>query len=194
MRKKLLILTGPIGIGKSTITRKVYELAVSRGYKISGVISPPLYDENGIKVGFFAEDISSGERWILGRNDNAVSLKGPVWGKYTFSEEGFEKAVRALKRAHSDGCDLLILDEVGPLELLCGKGFRPFLELLTGETVTNLLIVVRPSLIKEVLKVLNRKDIALFHADIENRDRLPANIVDELRHTVSSSIRPRQSK
>jgi nucleoside-triphosphatase THEP1 len=190
MHKKLLILTGPIGIGKSTIAKKVYELAVSRGYKISGVLSPPLYDENGRKVGFFGEDISSGERWVLGRNDNAASLKGPVWGRYTFSDEGFTKAVQVLKRALSDGCDLLILDEVGPLELICGKGLRPFIELLAGEIRTNLLIVVRPSLVKEIRKILNRKDTVLFHAGIKNRDKLSANIVDELLHTGATDTSP----
>ncbi|UCB46486.1 MAG: hypothetical protein JSV25_03415 [Spirochaetota bacterium] len=190
MRGKLIILTGHTGIGKSSICRRVCALASEKGYRISGILSPPLYDDSGLKVGFLAEKISDGEKWELARNDNNPSAKGPVWGQYTFSEKGFRKAVRALKQGLSGKFDLIVLDEVGPLELLQGKGFRPFMDLLVKENQTDLLIVVRPTLIKEIQEVLKRNDIILFHAYIKNRNKLPSLIVDELRCTENVNTNP----
>ena len=187
MHGKLIILTGQTGIGKSSICRRVCTLASEKGYRISGILSPPLYDDSGLKVGFLAEKIPDGEKWELARNDNNPSVKGPVWGQYTFSEKGFKKAAKVLKEALTGNYDIIVIDEVGPLELLRGEGFRPFIDLLVKENQTDLLIVVRPTLIKEIQEVLKRNDIILFHADIKNRDTLPSLIVSELRCTKNVS-------
>jgi len=55
----------------------------------------------------------------------------------------------AIKRAVESRCDLVVIDEVGPLEL-GGKGLMPAVELALASPV-NLLIVVRSSL-KEALQ------------------------------------------
>ena len=50
----------------------------------------------------------------------------------------------AIKRAVESRCDLVVIDEVGPLEL-SGKGLMPAVELTLASPV-NVLIVVRSSL------------------------------------------------
>jgi len=52
----------------------------------------------------------------------------------------------AIKRAVESRCDLVVIDEVGPLEL-GGKGLMPAVELALASPV-NVLIVVRSSLRK----------------------------------------------
>jgi len=70
-------------------------------------------------------------------------------GDYTISRDGIIFACGAIKRAVESRCGLVVIDEVGPLELR-GKGLMPTVELALASPV-NVLIVVRSSL-REVLQ------------------------------------------
>ncbi len=70
-------------------------------------------------------------------------------GDYTISSRAIAFACGAIKRAVESRCDLVVIDEVGPLEL-CGKGLMPAVELALASPV-SVLIVVRSSL-KEALQ------------------------------------------
>jgi len=65
-------------------------------------------------------------------------------GDYTISRDGIIFACGAIKRAVESKCDLVVIDEVGPLELR-GNGLMPAVELALASAV-NALIVVRSSL------------------------------------------------
>jgi len=65
-------------------------------------------------------------------------------GDYTISRDGILFACGAIKRAVESKCDLVVIDEVGPLELR-GNGLMPAVELALASAV-NVLIVVRSSL------------------------------------------------
>jgi nucleoside-triphosphatase THEP1 len=105
-----------------------------------------------MKVGFEAVDVGSGERWLLARTDPSTILRqgsgqalrqgsgqgsghrrelsGPRVGPYSFDPAGLARALRVLRRAATAGCDLLMVDEIGPLELEQGQGFAPILDLI----------------------------------------------------------------
>ena len=65
-------------------------------------------------------------------------------GDYTISRDGILFACGAIERAVESKCDLVVIDEVGPLELR-GNGLMPAVELALASAV-NALIVVRSSL------------------------------------------------
>jgi nucleoside-triphosphatase THEP1 len=138
------------------------------------------------KVGFEAVDVGSGERWPLARTDQ--KLGGPQVGPYSFDPAGLSRAVRVLRRAAAlrqaqdtaAGCDLFMVDEIGPLELEQGKGFAPVLDLLPVEGPTHTLIVVRPALLDQVLLYLRGAECTVFNVTEENRDELPLRIVETL--------------
>jgi nucleoside-triphosphatase THEP1 len=131
-------------VGKTTVCQAVAELARRRGYRPGGVITPAIYacpeqsrrDSHGTKVGFEAVDVGSGERWPLARTDPSTSsghrrdLGGPQVGPYSFDPAALAKALRVLRRAATAGCDLFVVDEIGPLELEQGQGFAPILDLI----------------------------------------------------------------
>jgi len=48
-------------------------------------------------------------------------------------------------------CDLLVIDELGPLELKHNKGFTAALRLIGGDGAKVTCVVVRPSLLQTVL-------------------------------------------
>jgi len=130
------------------------------------------------KVGFEAVDVGSGERWPLAHTDQKTG--GPRVGPYNFDPAALARALKVLERAISAGCDLFMMDEIGPLELEQGKGFAPILDLiywrssrtcsapaeretsfatpeensedsLSGERPMHTLIVVRPALLDLLL-------------------------------------------
>lgn len=169
------MLTGKIGLGKTTACRKAVKKAVEKGIKAGGILTPPIYS-NGKKIGFSAEDLSTGERWILGSKDTGPGSTGTVFGMYRFLIGGFARAFGVLKTAIADRCGLIVLDEIGPLEVVHKKGFWRILETLFDVKDAYLLLVVRPSLIEDVKKMLGDRKILVFTLDRENRDNLPGKI------------------
>ena len=137
------------------------------------------------KVGFEAVDVGSGERWPLAHTDQKTG--GPRVGPYNFAPAALARALKVLERAISAGCDLFMMDEIGPLELEQGKGFAPILDLLPVEGPTHTLIVVRPALLDPLLLRLRdavrrpcRTEFTVFSVTEENRDELPLQIVETL--------------
>ena len=199
---QVILLTGRRSVGKTTVCQAVAELARRRGYRPGGVITPALYNNHGTKVGFEAVDVGSGERWPLARTDPSATLRqgsgqalrlcsgqgsghrqelgGPQVGPYSFDPAGLARALEVLKRAISAGCDLLMVDEIGPLELEQGKGFAPILDLLPAEGPTHTLIVVRPALLDQLLLHLRGTEFTVFTVNEENRNKLPLRIVEKL--------------
>jgi nucleoside-triphosphatase THEP1 len=173
-----ILLTGRRGEGKTTVCQAVAELAHRRGYQSGGVITPAFYDSHGAKVGFEAVDVGSGERWPLARTDK--ELGGPRVGPHSFEPAALDRALKVLRRAVSAGCDLFMVDEIGPLELEQDEGFAPILDLLPVEGLTHTLIVVRPALVDQLLLHLRDIECTVFSVTEENRDELPLRIVEEL--------------
>jgi len=121
-------------VGKTTVCQAVADLTRRRGYRPGGVITPALYSSHGAKLGFEAVDVGSGERWPLARTDQETG--GPRVGPYSLDPAGLARALKVLERAISAGCDLLMVDEIGPLELEQGEGFAPILDLLRSSPRT----------------------------------------------------------
>lgn len=171
-----LFLTGRRGVGKTSVCQAMVGLARARGRSPQGVLSISLFDESGVKVGFEAMDAGSGQRWLLGHTTQP--LEGPRIGPYVLDSHGLARAIDVLKRACNTP-DLMVLDEVGPLELERNEGFAPVLDILPLEGPGHLLVVVRPSLLPQVRQRLGR-DGTIYTVSEGNRDVLPAHMVQEL--------------
>jgi nucleoside-triphosphatase THEP1 len=180
MDRPALILTGEIGIGKTTACRNAVRNASGRGFHTGGILTPPIFVD-GKKTGFYAEDLRTGERWVLGTRDTGAPIEGPVYGIYRFAIDGFKRAYGALKTAVVERCDLIVLDEIGPLEIVHKKGFFRILEPLFNVKDAYLLLVVRPSLVEDVTKMLGERRTELFTVDIQTRDRMPDTLIDQLK-------------
>ena len=173
-----LLLTGEIGVGKTTVCQKVVELARAHGRCPRGVLTPPLYDAAGAKIGFEALNVDSQRRWLLAHTER--HLDGPRIGAYVFDKKGLERAIGVLRGAISTEADLLIVDEIGPLELAQDEGFAPVLEELPLRGPAHVLLVVRPSLVRHLRRRLGGVDGVIHNLTRENRDELPQRIVQEL--------------
>jgi molybdopterin-guanine dinucleotide biosynthesis protein A len=144
-----LLVVGEPGSGKTSWCREYIGWRRKSGSSVGGILCPAI-EKKGQRVGSNALDLLTGQEVPFARLSYHRSFNaGQKIGNYTISRDGISFACRAIKRAVENRCDLVVIDEVGPLELR-GKGLMPAVELALASAV-NVLIVVRSSL-KEALQ------------------------------------------
>jgi nucleoside-triphosphatase THEP1 len=173
-----VLLTGERQVGKTTVCRRVADLARGLGYHPAGVLAPALLDEDGLPMAYHALMVSDGEQRLLARADG--DLSGPRTGRYSFDADVLSWMIGRLQETISQGCDLLIIDEIGPLELEQGRGLAPILSDLCVGRLPPLLLVVRPELVAQLRRRLSDIPFRTFTVTLENRQALPDAIVKEL--------------
>jgi len=109
--KPCRFVTGPPGIGKTTAVRRAVALLKERGLAPGGFTTGELR-QAGRRVGFFVEDVLTGERATLAE----LGSGEPRVGRYRLVREGLALAARALHAALGQA-PVLAIDEVGPMEL-----------------------------------------------------------------------------
>lgn len=111
---RVILLTGRPGVGKTTIVNRVYEHYSKNGFKIEGLTTREVR-EGGGRTGFMITDLSSGKEGWLARKDPGT---GPRVGSYAVVSDDLEKiGVAALERSMKGAADLVIVDEIGPMEM-----------------------------------------------------------------------------
>lgn len=139
-----LLVVGEPRSGKTSWCREYIEGQRKCGCSVGGVLSSPI-EKQGQRIGFDVIDLLTGKQAPFARLSRLERFKaGEAVGDYTISRRGISFARRAIERAVESRCDLVVIDEVGPLEL-GGKGLMPAVELALASPV-NVLIVVRASL------------------------------------------------
>jgi len=175
LEKRVLLLTGSPGVGKTTVLLKVVESLKAKGYNVGGMISREARS-GGVRVGFEVLDLSSDRRGWLAHVNQPI---GPQVGKYRVNLEdlnsiGAEAIVKAV-----DKCDVIAIDEVGPMELFSER----FKEAVKRAVECRKVVVgvvrwkARDRLIEEVKK---REDAEVIVVTIENRNKLHENIVGKV--------------
>jgi nucleoside-triphosphatase THEP1 len=144
-----------------------------------------VFDGAGRRVGLSARCLATGEEWVLGRWDR--ELDGPRHGRFSFSSAGVERAVECLRvilsrspaGASPKGAlrPVVVIDEIGPLEIEQGAGLAPVLPLLAG--AGHLLLVARSSLTDRIEALVPSHRLDLVEVTTENRTSL-APFIDGL--------------
>lgn len=146
--RRLVLLAGERGEGKTTLCLALAERARRAGWTVGGIASPGWWVEGG-RGGYRVRDLLTGEERLLAVRDGKAT--GISTGAFCFDKEGIEFGRRAIEAAVAQGVQLLVVDEVGPLELR-GEGWAPVLhQALTGGT-RAVVCVVRSKLVDEVQK------------------------------------------
>ena len=178
--RRVVLLTGERGVGKTGVCQRVVEETRRRGYCCSGVLSPAVF-EGTEKRAIDLVDLSTGEaRPLAVADENAGEIRT---GKYRFLPATLEWGSRALERATP--CHLLVVDELGPLEVELGQGLVVAWNLLDSAPFSLALVVVRPELVKEVGDRLELLRPMVLEVTSNNRDELPMHILALLQKEVS---------
>jgi nucleoside-triphosphatase len=93
---------------------RVHEHYSKNGFKIEGLTTREVR-EGGARTGFMITDLSSGKEGWLAKKDVGT---GPRVGSYVVVSDELEKiGVSALERSMNGAADLVIVDEIGPMEM-----------------------------------------------------------------------------
>jgi nucleoside-triphosphatase THEP1 len=136
------MVSGPIGGGKTTLCRALAAQARAEGWDVAGLLSPALF-EGERKSGIAVENLRTGETRLLARSVPHPSFD-LQFGNWCFDRLSLVWGNRVLEA--SLPCDLLIVDELGPLELLRGEGWSAALAALRQGGYRLGLVVIRPAL------------------------------------------------
>ena len=140
----LWILTGPRGSGKTTLCRRLAAEAKSLGWDVAGVVSPAVFD-GGDKTGIEALDLRSGESRLFARRP--VDPDGGLSHRQRWVYDPIALAWGNQILSSAIPCDMLVVDELGPLELEAGQGWNAGLKALNSRAYQVALVTVRPELL-----------------------------------------------
>jgi nucleoside-triphosphatase THEP1 len=140
--QSLVLLTGPSGSGKTTFCRKLVAQVHGTNALVGGFICPAVF-ENGKKIGIDMLNVASGERRRLGKRSQA--RKGATVGGWQLDRDVLAWGNQILRNLKDEA--LIVIDEIGPLELEDGYGYQEALHLLDERRYQKALVVVRSSLL-----------------------------------------------
>jgi nucleoside-triphosphatase len=139
----LWLVVGRRGAGKTTWCASVVQHAQQLGVTVGGVLCPAVFDD-GVKTGIDLVDLSTGKRYALGR-PHSHSCTGVRVGMWCLDAANVQRANQILDDATD--ADLVIIDELGPLEFEQDAGFQAGMRLLDQHCPRTALVVIRPELV-----------------------------------------------
>ena len=147
-KPQVVIITGEIHQGKTSFAHKLVTNLLKQKIRIAGFLSLGI-NENGKRTGFNLFDIeSSGQIELCSDKKDDSRLK---FGQYYFNNAAISKGVEILNTDHLSDKQLIVIDEIGPLELN-GLGWSSAIENISRSITIPQLWVVRKSLVKMIAR------------------------------------------
>ncbi|WP_456420594.1 NTPase [Thermococcus sp.] len=173
-----VFVTGPAGVGKTTLVERVAKEVDRWGYLVGGMITKEVR-RNGRRVGFRIKALDTGEEGTLASLRGTSHLPGVPFGRYIIHVDELERVgVSAIRRALVEA-DLIVIDEIGPMEYKSDEFVKAVGEVLKSE--------------KPLLAVVHRKMADRFRPlgkthvlSVENRNREFGVILDEIMKELKS--------
>jgi nucleoside-triphosphatase THEP1 len=170
----IFLVTGKVQSGKSTFVKNLIRSGKNKDLDIVGFVADGTF-KNGKRDSFILKDIETGRRIPLaGRNER------DGWSRHRdfyFNPEAFKAGEEMLSGGLERGAELLVLDELGPVELM-GKGWSDIIEKLEKNYDIPQLWVVRDRVIREVKGRWNIPEENVVHADSLDAEQLLQRIME----------------
>jgi nucleoside-triphosphatase len=176
------LVTGWRGVGKTAFCLELIHAARQKGWDAAGILSLAGF-EDGIKVSIDAQDVRTGERHLLAATQQQ-SETGLPFGKWFFSQKTLDWGNEVLRS--SLPCELLVVDELGPLEFNLSLGWVDALKVIRSGRFRLALVVIRPEILERAQEIfqperlirLDRNDevkpsVQLYVSMLEHFERYP---------------------
>jgi nucleoside-triphosphatase THEP1 len=170
----IFLVTGKVQSGKSTFVKTLIQSGKQQQLKIVGFIAEGTF-KNGIRDSFILTDIETGKKITLA---GISEMEG--WSRYRdfyFNPEAFKAGEKMLSGGLERGADLLVLDELGPMELT-GNGWSGVIEKLEKNYDIPQLWVVRDRILREVRDRWHVPQQNVVHAANTDMEQLLQRIKD----------------
>ncbi|MBP7508821.1 MAG: DUF2478 domain-containing protein [Prolixibacteraceae bacterium] len=155
---KVIVITGDISEGKTLFTIELIERLKENGHNAGGIYTKRNI-ENGETTGYDLISIKTGDRKEFLRSGRKEDTEGI--GKYTINEETLKWAREIISKEKNEKVKILIIDEVGKLEINSGGWRNNIIDLLLSKDQI-LIITVRRDYLKEVIDYFGIKDYSVY--------------------------------
>ena len=145
-RATVFIIRGDQGAGKTTVLGDIVRTLRTENITVRGFLSHVVRDA-GERTGYDLEILAGGERLPLCRRNGGTGAASV--GPFTFTAAGIAAGVDALTTGANGAGQVIVVDEVGPLEMK-DKGWASALPHLMAQEGAIVLLAVRPSLLSAV--------------------------------------------
>ena len=169
----IIVLTGAPGVGKTTALLRVVQGLKARGVKVGGVVSNEIRSNN-LRIGFEFIDLASNDIAALA---STVTSNGPKVGKYFVNIAGCRFAAERLMNAVRN-CDIIICDEIGPMELKSREFIDSIKNLLDVDK--KVIVVLHHKLQHLLIDEFRNKSSLLINLNFQNREKVNEILVDRL--------------
>lgn len=142
---RLLVISGNSGVGKTHWCSDLYNQAKERGLDVKGLISIPVF-KNNRKIAINLQNLENGSTYPLASRSDVRNGEETV-GDWLFNEDTLEMGNVILEQIQS--CQVLIIDELGPMEFNSHQGLNNAFELIQSGNFDLACVVVRPALISK---------------------------------------------
>ena len=171
----IFILTGPVHSGKTTFLDKAIHALKKQGVKIDGFLSKAV-GRGEETLGYDLYDLKEEKVVRYIRREGEKDWQ--KIGSFFFIPQGLAEAERIILRGKDN--DILIIDELGPLELE-GKGVWPALKRVIFQPPAHFLFVIRSSILEDFLGMMGKRDVKLFN--IQEGDVYPG-LMEEIKKAI----------
>lgn len=181
LSKRVLLLTGNPGVGKTTVLTRTVEALKRKGFCVGGMISKEVRDGSS-RVGFEIIDLTDSKKGWLAH----ISQKnGPRVGKYRVNLENLNAVGANAIAAAVEKCDVVAIDEIGPMELFSAEFKGAAIKALESKKLV--IAVVHWKAHDKVIDLAkNREDAELFTLTFGNREQMPVQVVSRALEFLSA--------
>ena len=158
----IFILTGEVNSGKTTLLKKLVGELEKRNLRVEGFLSEAIW-RNDEKIGYNFLDLRSRASVPFIRRSGQKDWERI--GPYFFIPESLVR-VKGLILS-SQEADVVVIDEVGPLEL-SGRGIWPALSEGLFQRGQSFLLVARRSVCQNLISVLGEIEVQVFGMEEKN--------------------------
>ncbi|XP_064174016.1 cancer-related nucleoside-triphosphatase isoform X1 [Anguilla rostrata] len=190
---KHIFLTGPPGVGKTTLVRKACEALTRSGETLDGFYTEEVR-EGGRRVGFDVVTLS-GKRGHLSRvgesSGHSSGRREYRVGQYVVDLPSFENLALPLFRNVGVAVGrgkrpVFVIDEIGKMELFSQSFVRAVRQALDGNgcSILGTIPIPKGKPLGLVEEVRSRRDVKVFTVTKDNRDVILQDVVAAVQECV----------
>ncbi|HRY32386.1 MAG TPA: nucleoside-triphosphatase [Bacteroidales bacterium] len=176
LARKIFIVAGGVGTGKTRLLLRLVDKLRAENMPVSGILSPRLM-ENGLTTGYDLIDISTGNRErFLRISDDPDQEK---IGRYSILPGGLSLGINALKGAEAENSGIVVIDEVGKMEME-NRGWAGQLTALLHAASQTLILSVRDVNVEAVIRHWHLRNYVVFELPETDSEMIIGRIVHEV--------------